>query len=58
MQSADDKIIKLQYSLIHWQKWEAEYEALRDEVRDLDECSAEELVSFLVICIIVLIITS
>ena len=45
MNGADEQIVKLQHSLSHWQKWEAEYEALKDEIDHAEECTAKDLVS-------------
>ena len=44
MESAEEPSLKLRYSLSYWQKWETEYEALKDEVEDLEECTTKKLV--------------
>ena len=41
-----DNVAKLRDSLKHWQTWEAEYEALKEEVTDLEPSDeASSLVS-------------
>ncbi|KAJ5173002.1 hypothetical protein N7492_005595 [Penicillium capsulatum] len=33
----EDNVLQLQKSLYHWRTWEAEYDSLRDEIRNLDD---------------------
>ncbi|KAJ5267563.1 hypothetical protein N7478_010371 [Penicillium angulare] len=38
----EDNILKLQKSLYHWRTWEAEYDGLRDEIKDLPSSATSE----------------
>ena len=41
----EDNVSKLQASLLHWQIWDAEYEAFKEELLNLeDTASAAEMV--------------